>query len=764
MQKVSQKLFFIFAIALTKIVRICWRHSRLFLILAVLSTIFLGTQMSKMKIIFSPEDLAGQGIAEADEIKEIKKRYNDGVTSILIVLPPPGQFSFTAEEACRIRKWYSYTQEVLRDFKSTSSSFDLIHPVSLGENRVGIANVVSLDCDKHAWRVDPHTIKQEMDRVPWAFGNDKKDQLSLAFTFTYVDAEYSRYGTYDPKAVGRLREEVNQYLAPIVPKASISWVGPADYQWYILEGFAFSKWVNLGMLILLILSLRILFGTWKTGFIYSFSLIICAIWVFGAKGLVGSSYDVLSTGLFLILGISSLEDFVFVSGEQMRGRSWRSAVRTMIVPSFFTSLTTMIGFLSLYVSDIEVVRRLGVWAAFGTLMEWAIVIILIPCILKEFRHLQKWVEPAKSFGFFRLEQIATRVPSKSLTILSLFVYPAVFWSVGRLDFNEAPQKLFPPQQEYSKALEKLQEGKEWIGTVSLIYDNETTPQQAETMVEKLKTTKEGALLIKAHQSPQSLLTWLMEGNYFTEGDIMAMLKYNTVYEQMVDEDGRVRVLLFVKDIAVDAINGLKAKVDELCKNSGCHLGGELVAYAQFAGFVPKTLFESLATSLVLVAIIIGFLCFAFNKQSLLPSLLVSSFWGPIVMVVLLGITQSTLDFWRSLFASILVGLAGDNGIQFLFASRKKDLSEGISERGGASVVTSGTMALTSLVYLGSYFNPPKAFGVILCLGMFACLVGDLWLLRGYLELGLKFPRFPFRPFHYLAERFQKKPLISFTKE
>jgi hypothetical protein len=488
------------------------------------------------------------------------------------------------------------------------------------------------------------------------------------------------------------------------------------------------------MLILLLLSLRWLFGTWKAGFLYAISLLICAIWVFGGKGLLGSSFDVLSTGLFLILGISSLEDFVFLCGEQMRGRSWRRAVITMIVPSFFTSLTTIIGFLSLYVSEMEAVRRLGVWAAFGTLMEWVIVIIMIPCALREFRHLKRWVEPARSHWFFQLEKIAARNPGRRWTLASLLVFPMLFWAVGRLDFNEAPHRLFPNSHDYSVGLDRLQSTKNWIGTVSLIFDQEVPIEKAEQVVGQLRSSPLGAQLIAAHHSPISLLSWLAEGEHYTEPELLAMLKYSSIYKLMVDEEGRIRILLFINDVAIEAINGLKKQASQICQQTGCHLGGELVAYAQFAGYVPKTLFESLGASLILVAIIITFLCFAFGKQKILLSMLISSFWGPIVMIVIMGFTRTTLDFWRSLFASILVGLAGDNGIQFLFASRKKDLAEGISERGGSSVVTSGIMALTALVYLGSYFNPPKAFGVILCLGLLACLVGDLWLLRGYLDL------------------------------
>lgn len=92
-----------------------------------------------------------------------------------------------------------------------------------------------------------------------------------------------------------------------------------------------------------------------------------------------------------------------------------------------------------------------------------------------------------------------------------------------------------------------------------------------------------------------------------------------------------------------------------------------------------------------------------------------------------------MDFLKCIFASVLVGLTGDNAIQYLFASGRRPLTEGIHRRGAASILTNFFMAGTAMMYLASYFDPPKVFGVIMASGLIAALIGDLWLLSGLLS-------------------------------
>ena len=84
---------------------------------------------------------------------------------------------------------------------------------------------------------------------------------------------------------------------------------------------------------------------------------------------------------------------------------------------------------------------------------------------------------------------------------------------------------------------------------------------------------------------------------------------------------------------------------------------------------------------------------------------------------------------RRVFASVLVGLTGDNAIQYVAAGREGRLAEGIARRGGASIQVAVVMTVVSLAFLGSAFVPSRILGTLLGAGFLASLVGDLWILK-----------------------------------
>lgn len=720
---------------LVKSMIFCWKYSRITLIIFAVITLFLLGNISKMKIVFSAEDLAGQGFPAADELKILKEKYQDGVTSLFILTPPAGKESFTTEELCQIRKWYSFKRISMPEIQNTVSTFDFKLPRRVteeGRNKLRVINIVDLHCEENELRSTPAQINETLNASPFALIKENRNQLSLLFQFTFKDSTTSKFGSFDPRLFENLRSSVNNELMKIVPDAHVSWIGPGDYQWYILEGFKFSKYINLGMIVLMILGLRLFFGTWLSGILFTSSLFIAAIWIFGLKGLTGSAFDVLSTGLILILGISSLEDFTFTSYEQLKGTQWKKSLLKLAVPSFYTSLTTILGFLSLCTSDVEAVRRMGLWAAWGAFIEWIIIFLLLPSVLQQFKNFKRWADVKKSWKMSFLTSSVFSPMPKTFSKVSLIVYPLAFFAFFRLNYNEAPHRVFPEKQEYSQSLNYLLKTKEWIGSVSLIFDEKMDELMMEKILDDIRQEPFASHLISHTESPWEIKRWLRDQGDLDELESQTFFSISRFHGQFNDDEDKSRALIYLKDTSVVPVETLKKIVETKCQGR-CHIGGEIVAYADFAGLVPKTLIDSLVVSLVLVSLIVIFLAVAQNKEKHIPALLLSSFWGAFFVIMLLGYFNITLDFWKSIFASILVGLTGDNAIQYLFASEKTEIARGIESRGAASIITGVLMGITSLVYLGSYFSSPKVFGVILCVGLLTSLFGDLWLFQGFLS-------------------------------
>lgn len=711
-----------------------------FFILLIVTVFFLS-QMNRLKFYFSAEDMVGEGIGSADELASIKDRYEEGTTSFLYLVPPSGQFAYSIDELCRIRRWYSLTKVTHPEFKRTFSSFDVAWPVEEKTQVTKFENVFPLDCDKRSAPKSFELVKRDLDHTPWPSLRDLNNRLSLVFSFTFHDAEDSKFGTFNPKILKSLRETVEKDLLTIVPGSTVHWVGSADYQWYVLQGYRFSLIVNTAMILALLLGLRFAYGTWTSGLIFCVTLILNGIWIYGSKAVGNSPYDLLSSGLFTILAVSALEDFAFITAEQMKGSSWRAAMRKMAVPSFFTSLTTIVGFLSLYVSDLAMIRRFGVWCAYGALLEWVMVFIFTPAFLSVFYKPKNWVNLEKARAYNLSERLSRKRMPGFAAKLCLLIFPLAFLFFGKLSANDTPSGVLPKSHPYNVGLTEIQKSKGWQSTVSLLMrDSADYPDglsKLENIVDRFEKEATTRDQVASIETPLRVIDWLGHDKTMSKDMIVMNFEDSDPFRNLIDQVGVPRAIFYLKEASVDSLQALKKSVAQLCPGGECHLGGDLIAYSDFSTRIPRTLIDSMVLSLFLVGTIIAFLAFAFGQQRFLLQFLASSFWGPCAMLFIIALLQVPMNFMKCIFAGVLVGLTGDNVIQYLFASKRGDIREGIASRGSASLQTTVFMILTSLMYLFSYFTPPKQFGLIMASGLFIALIGDLWLLNGLLSFSIK---------------------------
>jgi predicted RND superfamily exporter protein len=193
------------------------------------------------------------------------------------------------------------------------------------------------------------------------------------------------------------------------------------------------------------------------------------------------------------------------------------------------------------------------------------------------------------------------------------------------------------------------------------------------------------------------------------------------------DDGQMRGSLYLRDIDLGPLNATLDAVDEACRDTGCYAAGDLVSYAEYSNKVPTALLSSLSLCLVLVGLIVAMVSKATGRVGWVR-VLAAAFWGPACLLVVLWIFQVPVNFLTCVFASVLVGLTGDNAIQYLFAGHGT-VSRGIEQRGGASIQVALIMALVCLCFLGSAFVPSRRLGLLLALGVVASLIGDIWILR-----------------------------------
>lgn len=509
-------------------------------------------------------------------------------------------------------------------------------------------------------------------------------------------------------------------------------VGSAVQDYHHWKALDRGKILNLLSLVLVILLMRGIFGTWKAGLIYSFFLTLTMGFVYGGMALLDHKIDPLSISLFLIVNLACLEDFIFVSMAQISHSQsrWRFFSK-FALPCFWTSLTTMIGFGSLMISDIGSIQRFGFWACLGSFIEWLLIFFLWPFLHKKHLFFRNWINPQKILPFFQINKILSWTPPKlaTLTLLSLFLWPIL--EADSLVLSQTPTEIFPKEHVYQKAWDKFQQERPWSAEASVIFEFKTPENLKKQVMEFLQSSP--LVFQVLHWNPiESYLLAEIKDPLVLETS-RHFLKTSEWGQNFISSSGEQRLQVFLKSSDTKSLNDLRGQLAEICQGTGntfCFISSESIAYADYSQKLIWTLFESLGLCLILVSLVIFFLCRSLGSPHFWP-LLISSLWSPAVVLGLIASLEIPLNLITCIVLSTLIGLTGDNAIQYLF-SDPKNLHRGVAQRGGGSVSSFVMMSLGSLILLASPFAPVQTLGWIMALGFLLALFGDLWLLKGLL--------------------------------
>ena len=697
------------------------RFPRTTLLVVALVAIALGTGLPKIRLILSIHDLIESNLKSLSQLNQLNKDFKEGRSSLVFFVPQDGQQKFSSIELCRIRSW------IQRQPAEDHEIIDVISPFQIRrahyeDHRLWYPQVISDRCDPRELQI--------LQSSPWEGLLFDPVSGAISAEIVFQDSR-ARTGNFDPSPVKRLIERSEREFQG----SSIRTLqyGNAPFLYYALQGLKFTRIINLIAIFALLLIFRVLFGTFKSGFLFVGTLIFSAICLYGIMGWTGAPIDILSNGLFLLIAISTLEDFVFVSYLQMtEGGNWRRHFRQILIASFFTSLTTAIGFGSLVSSDLHVIQRFGALAAAGAMIEWFVLSIVFPALLRLVPSLRTWTRPDRA----RLKTLTKQAAMIRLGRRFRWVAAALFvagialspW----LNFQDDVARAFPPWHPLMKDQKEITSRVGWTTTMSLVFDPATSTEQKRAILEKVRAHPQ----VKKVEDPYTVESWMSGGLPASVQEVVKReFSISSFSRKYFATDGQVRANLYLPFSDVRSVKRLIDDLSPLCENETfCHFAGEVPSYSEFGDRVPMTLISSLSVSLLLVLGVLWFLCRATGTRPILP-ILYTSIWGPIVSLALLAATRFNVNFLTSIYASALVGLAGDNAIQYLFAGYRKTLAQGVARFGGGSVQIALSMSITALVFLFSKFLQAKFLGALLSLGLMICLAGDLWLLSALIGDG-----------------------------
>ncbi len=144
--------------------------------------------------------------------------------------------------------------------------------------------------------------------------------------------------------------------------------------------------------LMLLILLSILYAGFRhwAGVIFPLLVVgVSVIWVTGLMSIMGLKFDMLSGSMPVVLLALGSADGIHLlkryfehrrTGETARD-SARSIYREMGMPILLTTVTTMVGFSSLAISDFSVIRQFGLLTALGVLLALVVTLTLLPALL-----------------------------------------------------------------------------------------------------------------------------------------------------------------------------------------------------------------------------------------------------------------------------------------------------------------------------------------------------------------------------------------------
>ena len=547
--------------------------------------------------------------------------------------------------------------------------------------------------------------------------------------------------------------------------------GTLAFQLAYQKAFFADSRLNLLALVLTFFVCRLFFGAWRRGVLLLGSFVLMGVVIYGGWAATGAPLDLLGNALFLMLMIASVEDLFFVLSYLRSERChWRKAFRVHLMPAFLTSLTTVIGFGSLCISDLAPIRRFGAFAAAGCFLEWMIVFFVLPAVLVRFptflkgglatgsspllapkltqngsrkalfsKSIHQW-----SGKVTKAMQKAARVQLSSFWAVPLLLCAvAGLFSVTHLRVFDNTRAIFPERHEYRQGLEYLIESRGWSSLVSLLVEPSLDAQSRTQLSAALDASP-----LVVGQIDSGIITQHMTAGLNTAMTDLVRIQMESgpLSKFKLPHNGMENRLLFLSDSSMDTVAQLNSLLASVClpapvssvgsgeKSLGhnpCALVGDLVANATFSAAVIPTLLESLWLSLILVAALLVALCVSLGARAQTFAIVASALWGPLVLIGLFAVFGVWMNFVTCTFAAVLVGLAGDNAIQFLYSAKKtrEPLLNAVHKRGVAAQEISVLMLAMASVFFLSDFYASQRLGFFFVLGFAMNLVGDVWLLN-----------------------------------
>ena len=491
--------------------------------------------------------------------------------------------------------------------------------------------------------------------------------------------------------------------------------------------------------------------------------------------------SIVSSNFLTLLFISSVAVSVHMIVKLKEGKtkkfSYEESLAKIFIPCLYTALTTMVGFLSLILSNIQPVIDFGKMMALGVIINLLISFVFIPALIG-LRGIAESAEFSLSKIYYKYLYLNTKNLFKNFGVPLIFLFLPIFiYLSSGLKVENKFIDYFDESTEIHQGMKFIDEELGGTTPIDIVF---TLPEEEIFIDEDDLFFSEGSetsqywwrqknmRLLKSIQSDLNQFPELGKDLSIVNGVLLAE-KLNDFNEMGDLELAFVKNSLLTNDKAKDVLNSyispddrsaritfriidsykdinrndLLMKIDSYLANKlkDTNVEYQLSGLGVLYNNLLQSLFGSQITSLTFVFGAI-FLMLLILFRSLLTSLIV--IFVPLVAVgfvfSFMSLFSIPLDIMTITIASISVGMSVDYAIHIAWRFREeKKISRSsaeintINSSGQAVLITAMTVIVGFLVFIFSNFNPTVLFGLLSAVAIFVSAALALRLIPIFLE-------------------------------
>ena len=491
--------------------------------------------------------------------------------------------------------------------------------------------------------------------------------------------------------------------------------------------------------------------------------------------------SIVSSNFLTLLFISSVAVSVHMIVKLKEGKtkkfSYEESLAKIFIPCLYTALTTMVGFLSLILSNIQPVIDFGKMMAVGVIINLLISFVFIPALIG-LRGIAESAEFSLSKIYYKYLYLNTKNLFKNFGVPLIFLFLPIFiYLSSGLKVENKFIDYFDESTEIHQGMKFIDEELGGTTPIDIVF---TLPEEEIFIDEDDLFFSEGSetsqywwrqknmRLLKSIQSDLNQFPELGKDLSIVNGVLLAE-KLNDFNEMGDLELAFVKNSLLTNDKAKDVLNSyispddrsaritfriidsykdinrndLLMKIDSYLANKlkDSNVEYQLSGLGVLYNNLLQSLFGSQITSLTFVFGAI-FLMLLILFRSLLTSLIV--IFVPLVAVgfvfSFMSLFSIPLDIMTITIASISVGMSVDYAIHIAWRFREEQkISRSsaeintINSSGQAVLITAMTVIVGFLVFIFSNFNPTVLFGLLSAVAIFVSAALALRLIPIFLE-------------------------------